>query len=158
MAVALLAYEAGVTTDRRKGLSIGELLGDGTNGRADHALQPGEAIRSIALSAPLAGERAVYKRAISRSHAEWPLVEVCARAVIADGAFKFVRVAAGGIAPVPLRLKASEAALEGRPPTEATIANAAKLATDGAKPLPMTGYKLELLSGLVRDLLTQIAA
>jgi xanthine dehydrogenase YagS FAD-binding subunit len=158
MAAALLAYEASVTTDRRKGLSIGELLGDGTNGRADHALQPGEAIRSISLPAPLAGERARYKRAISRSYAEWPLVEVCARAVIADGAFKFVRIAAGGIAPVPLRLKASEAALEGRPPTEATIANAAKLAVDGAKPLPMTGYKLELLSGLVRDLLTQLAA
>jgi xanthine dehydrogenase YagS FAD-binding subunit len=158
MAAALLAYEATVTTDRRKGLSIGELLGDGSNGRADHALQPGETIRSIALSAPLAGERARHKRAISRSYAEWPLVEVCARAVIADGAFKFVRIAAGSIAPVPLRLKASEAALEGRPPTEATIANAAKLATDGARPLPMTGYKLDLLSGLVRDLLTQLAA
>ena len=69
-----------------------------------------------------------------------------------------MRIAAGGIAPRPLRLTVSEAALEGRPPTEATIANAAKLAVDGAKPLPMTGYKLELLSGLVRDLLTQIAA
>ncbi len=158
MAAALLAYEATVTTDRRSKLSIGELLGDGTNGRADHALQPGETIRSIALSAPLAGERAVYKRAISRSYAEWPLVEVCARAVIADGAFRFVRIAAGGIAPVPLRLKAAEAALERRPPTESTIANAAKLAVDGARPLAMTGYKLELLSGLVRDLLTQIAA
>jgi xanthine dehydrogenase YagS FAD-binding subunit len=158
MAAALLAYEATVTTDRRKGLSIGELLGDGSNGRADHALQAGETIRSVALPAPLSGERARYKRAISRSYAEWPLVEVCARAVIADGAFKFVRIAAGGIAPVPLWLRASEAALAGRPPSEATIANAAKLAVDGAKPLPMTGYKLELLSGLVRDLLTQLAA
>jgi xanthine dehydrogenase YagS FAD-binding subunit len=156
MATALLAYDAKVTTDRRKGLSIGELLGDGSNGRADHALQPGETIRSIALSTPLAGERARHKRAISRSYAEWPLVEVCARAVIADGAFKFVRIAAGGIAPVPLRLKASEAALEGRPLTEATIANAAQAAVDGARPLPMTGYKLKLLSGLVRDLLTQL--
>jgi xanthine dehydrogenase YagS FAD-binding subunit len=158
MAAALLAYDATVTTDRRKGLSIGELLGDGSNGRVDHALRPGETIRSIALPTPLAGERARYKRAISRSYAEWPLVEVCARAVIADGAFKFVRIAAGGIASVPLRLKASEVALEGRPPTEATIANAGKLGSDGARPLPMTSYKLELLSGLVRDLLTQLAA
>jgi xanthine dehydrogenase YagS FAD-binding subunit len=158
MAAALLAYEATVTTDRRTGISIAELLGDGSDGRADHALQSGETIRSIALTVPLAGERARYKRAISRSYAEWPLVEVCARAVIADGAFKSVRIAAGGIAPRPLRLRASEAALEGRPPTEATIANAAKLAADGARPLPMTGYKLELLRGLVRDLLTQIAA
>jgi xanthine dehydrogenase YagS FAD-binding subunit len=158
MACALLAYEASVTTDRRKGLSIGELLGDGSDGHTDHALQQGETIRSIALPAPLAGERAYYKRAISRTYAEWPLVEICARAVIADGAFKSVRIAAGGIAPRPLRLKASEAALEDRSPTEAAIANAAKLAVDGARPLPMTGYKLELLSGLVRDVLTQIAA
>ncbi len=158
MACALLAYEATVTTDRRKGLSIGELLGDGSDGGADHALQAGETIRSIALPAPLAGERARYRRAISRSYAEWPLVEVCARAVIADGTFKSVRIAAGGIAPRPLRLTAAEAALEGRRATEATIAGAARLASDGAKPLPMTGYKLDLLSGLVRDLLTQIAA
>jgi xanthine dehydrogenase YagS FAD-binding subunit len=157
MACALLAYEAMVTTDRRKGLSIGELLGDGSDGAADHALQAGETIRSIALPVPLAGERARYRRAISRSYAEWPLVEVCARAVIEGGAFKSVRIAAGGIAPRPLRLIAAETALEGRPATEATIADAARLAADGAKPLPMTGYKLELLSGLVRDLLTQIA-
>ena len=158
MAAALLAYDAVVSTDRRQKLSIGDLLGDGSDGSADHALQAGESIRSIALPAPLPGERAHYKRAISRSYAEWPLVEVCARAVIADGAFKSVRIAAGGIAARPLRLKASEAMLEGRPPTEATIATAARLAGDGAKPLPMTGYKLELLNGLVRDLLTQIAA
>ena len=63
-------------------LSIGELLGDGSNGTADHALAPGEMIRSVELPAPLPGERALYKRAISRSHAEWPLAEVCARAVV----------------------------------------------------------------------------
>jgi xanthine dehydrogenase YagS FAD-binding subunit len=157
MACALLAYDATVTTDRREAISIEELLGYSSDGRADHALQPGETIRSIALPAPLSGERARYKRAISRSYAEWPLVEICARATISNGAFKFVRIAAGGIAPRPLRLTVSEAALEGRPSTDATIANAAKLAADGAKPLPMTGYKLELLNGLVRDLLTQIA-
>ena len=157
MAAALLAYDAAVTTDRRKQLPIRELLGDGSDGRADHALQSGETIRSISLPVPLAGERARYKRAISRSYAEWPLVEVCARAVIADGAFKSVRIAAGGIAPRPLRLVASEAALEGRPPAEAAIASAAKLATESARPLPMTGYKLELLSGLVRDLMEALA-
>jgi xanthine dehydrogenase YagS FAD-binding subunit len=157
MAAALLAYEAAITTDRRKALSVGDLLGDGTNGRADHTLQPGEAIRSIALTPPLAGERALYKRAISRSHAEWPLVEICARAVIADGAFKFVRIAAGGIAPVPLRLTAVESALQGASATPSVIANAANQATSGAKPLPMTGYKLELLKGLVRDLVEQLA-
>jgi xanthine dehydrogenase YagS FAD-binding subunit len=158
MAAALLAYDATILTDHRSGLSIPKLLGDGTNGRADHALAPGEMIRQIILPAPAAGERARYKRAISRTYAEWPLVELCARAVIADGVFNFARLAAGGIAPVPLRLATAEAALEGKPATAATIADAARLATSGARPLPMTAYKLDLLSGLVRDLLEQLVS
>ncbi len=115
-------------------------------------------ITAIQLPAPVAGESALYKRAISRSYAEWPLVEVCARAVVSAGAFQFIRITAGGIAPVPLRLSASEAALQGRPTNAATIANAAKQATAGAKPLPMTEYKLDLLSGVVHDLLERLAA
>jgi len=157
MAAALLAYEAKIVTDRRSGLSVRDLLGDASNGRADHALGQGEMIKQIELGIPLAGERALYKRAISRTYAEWPLVELCARAVVANGVIKFVRLGAGGIAPVPLRLQASEAALQGKPADAATIAEAARQATVGAKPLPMTGYKLDLLSGLVRDLLEQLA-
>ena len=114
------------------GLPVGDLLGDGSNGTADHTLAPGEMIRAIELPAPLLGERALYKRAISRSHAEWPLVEVCARAVVAGGVFQFVRIAAGGIAPVPLRLAACEAALQGKPASAAAIAEAARQATSGA--------------------------
>jgi xanthine dehydrogenase YagS FAD-binding subunit len=156
MAAALLAYDASVVTDQRT-LTIAKLFGDGSNGAADHALNVGEMIRSVALPPPRSGERALYKRAISRTHAEWPLAEVCARAVVKDGAFQFIRLTAGGIAPVPLRLSASEAALQGKPANTATIAEAAQLATSGAKPLPMTGYKLDLLSGLVRDLLERLA-
>jgi xanthine dehydrogenase YagS FAD-binding subunit len=158
MAAALLAYDASVATDQRGALSIGELLGDGSNGAADHALKPGEIIQNIALPAPLAGERALYKRAISRTHAEWPLAEVCARAVVKDGSFQFIRLTAGGIAPRPLRLAAVETALQGKPANAATIAEAARLATSGAKPLPMTGYKLDLLSGLAKDLLEKLAS
>jgi xanthine dehydrogenase YagS FAD-binding subunit len=158
MAAALSAYDASIVTNRRSGLSIADLLGDGTNGHADHLLQPGEMIKSIALKTPLRGERAAYQRAISRSYADWPLVEICARAVVTDGVFEFVRLAAGGIAPVPLRLSASEAALQGKPAMPAAIADAARQATAGAKPLPMTGYKLDLLRGLVRDVLEQLVA
>jgi xanthine dehydrogenase YagS FAD-binding subunit len=158
MAAALLAYDARIVTDRRNGLSIADLLGDGSNGAADHALAPGEMIRSVELPAPVQGERAFYKRAISRSHAEWPLAEACARAVVAGGAFQFIRITAGGVAPVPLRLAAAEVALRGKPATAAVIADAARQATSGARPLPMTGYKLDLLEGVVRDLLERLAA
>jgi xanthine dehydrogenase YagS FAD-binding subunit len=157
MAAALLAYDAVIVTNQRPALSIRELLGDGSDGTADNALASGEIIRAIELPAPLQAERAFYKRAISRSHAEWPLVEVCARAVVADGTFQFIRISAGGIAPIPLRLAASEAALHGKPANAANIAEAAKQATAGANPLPMTGYKLDLLEGVVHDLLERLA-
>jgi xanthine dehydrogenase YagS FAD-binding subunit len=158
MAAALLAYDALVVTNRRDRLTIVELVGDGSNGRADHALAPGEMITKIQLPAPLAGERAAYKRAISRTYAEWPLVEICARAVIADGKFQLARLVAGGVAPVPLHLAACETALLGKSATAATIAEAAAQAASGARPLPMTAYKLDLLEGLVRDLLERLAA
>lgn len=157
MAMALLAYDATIATDRRSRLSLPDLLGDGTNGAADHLLMSGERIEAIALPAPVAFERAHYKRAISRTYAEWPLVEVCARAVLSRGTFQHVHIAAGGIAPVPLWLTASQAALEGKPANAETIAQAAQLATSGARPLPMTGYKLDLLVGLLRDVVERIA-
>lgn len=158
MAAALLAYDATVITYQRSGLSISDVLGDGSNGTADNALQPGEMIRGIELPARVQGERAFYKRAISRSHAEWPLVEVCARAVVKDGVFQFIRLTAGGIAPVPLRLSLAETALQGKPANALNIATAVKLSISGAKPLPMTGYKLDLLEGVVHDLLEKLAA
>jgi xanthine dehydrogenase YagS FAD-binding subunit len=158
MAAALLAYDARIVTNQRPGLSIGEFLGDGSDGTSDHRLAPGEIIRSVELPAPQQGERALYKRAISRSHAEWPLAEVCARAVVTSGTFQFIRITAGGVAPVPLRLAACEAALQGQPANAGVIANAARQAASGAKPLPMTGYKLDLLEGVVRDLLERLAA
>jgi xanthine dehydrogenase YagS FAD-binding subunit len=157
MAVALLAYEATVGTDRRDRLSIADLLGDGSDGSQDHALEQGEIVRHIELPAAVAGERALYKRAISRTYAEWPLVEVCARAVVADGRFRFVRLAAGGIAPRPLRLMASEALLLGAEANEETMLEAARRATTDANPLPMTAYKLDLLIGVVNDLLERLA-
>jgi xanthine dehydrogenase YagS FAD-binding subunit len=158
LAAALMAYEATVTTNLRPRLAINQLLGDGSNGSADHALQPGEIVESIELGAPVANERALYRRAISRSHAEWPLAEIVLRAVITDQTFKLVRIVAGGVAPVPLRLADAESAAQGAAANAATIADAVARSTGGAKPLPMTGYKLDLLRGLLRDLLERISA
>ena len=157
MAAALLAYDATIMTDQRDCLTFADAFGDGSNGAADNALLPGELIKGVELPAARRGERALYRRAISRSHAEWPLVEVCARAVVKVGTFQFVRLTAGGIAPVPLRLAAVEAALQDKPANAANIAAAAEQATSGAKPLPMTGYKLDLLKGVVQDLLGKLA-
>jgi xanthine dehydrogenase YagS FAD-binding subunit len=158
MAAALLAYDATATTSRRRDLPIAQLLGDGNDGRVDNALEPGEVIKSIQLPPPLSGELALYKRAISRTHAEWPLAELVVRAVIAGGSFQLVRIAAGGVAPIPLRLRAAEATAQGAPATMATVSEAAERSIKDANPLPQTRYKLDLLKGLVLDLLGSLVA
>src|SRR5579864_5590732 len=76
MAAALMAYDATIITNLRPRLIVAQLLGDGSDGRIDHRLEPGEIIQSIELRPPAGQERALYQRAISRSHAEWPLVEI----------------------------------------------------------------------------------
>jgi xanthine dehydrogenase YagS FAD-binding subunit len=158
MGAALLAYDATAATSLRRELPIAQLFGDGRDGRVDNALKPGEAIENIQLPPPLAGEVARYKRAISRTHAEWPLVELAVRAVVAGGTFQLVRITAGGVAPVPLRLHAAEAAAQGAPATMATVSQAAEQSIKDANPLRGTGYKLDLLRGLVLDVLGSLVA
>jgi xanthine dehydrogenase YagS FAD-binding subunit len=155
MAAALLAYDARIVTDRRD-VSIDQLFSDAYGGASDNGLESGEMITRVTLPPPLAGERAMYKRATSRAFAEWPLVEVVARAVLVNGSFEFVRLSAGGVAPAPLRLTSAEAAASGTA-TGATIALAAERSISNAKPLPMTAYKLELLRAIVQDVLERLS-
>ncbi len=153
LGAACLAYEATVTTSLRSRLSAADLFGDGSDGTRDNTLAPGEVIHQIDLPPPVARERAAYRRAIARAQAEWPLAEAVVRLVLDDDRATFARIGVGGVAPVPLRLPEVEAALIGGPIDAATVARAAALARNGANPLPMTAYKLDLLEGLLIDLL-----
>jgi len=152
LAAALLAYGATVTTSQRAGLRIEALLGDGADGARDNLLAPDERISRVDLPVPLAGERAGYRRAISRTSPEWPLVEVVVRATISEERFTFVRMTAGGIAPVPLRFVDAEQALQSATADAANIRKAAERATANARPLPGTGYKLKLLEQTIIDM------
>ena len=73
--MALLTYAATVDTTQRDGLSVGDVLGDGSDPSRDHLLADDEVLTRVTLPPPAAGERAAYFRSISRFEAEWPLVE-----------------------------------------------------------------------------------
>jgi xanthine dehydrogenase YagS FAD-binding subunit len=81
---------------------------------------------------------------------------VVVRVVRADDKIGLVRVAGGGIGPVPRRLSAVEDALAGKQLDEAAIAAASKRAAHGAEPLPLTRYKVALLEGLVASMLAEL--
>lgn len=152
--MVLLNYGAQVEIDNRRNLSIADLYGDGRDPRRDHTLPAGEVLTRIVLPPPLADERASYFRAISRARAEWPLVEASVRLVIDPGdIITFARVAIGGVAAIPLRLPHVEAMLEGKPVSDALFARAAEAASEGATPLPMTQYKVQLIAGAVLETL-----
>jgi xanthine dehydrogenase YagS FAD-binding subunit len=156
LACALLAHDAAAELlDRPAPVPLGEAL-DGI--LVSHFGGDGRVVVvAVRIPAPFPGERAAYFRAIARARAEWPLVEVVARVGVVGGVVTAARIVVGGVAALPLRREAVEARLIGRPLDDATITAAAALAAEGARPLPMTGYKLPLLVGSVQEALERVA-
>lgn len=153
LGMALLAYEASVMVHGAGDRTVQALYGDGSDPTGDHQLEPGAVLTHVVMPPPRPREQAGYFRTISRSRSEWPLVEVLVRLVIDGGTVSFARVAMGGVAPVPLRLPAVEKALVGSPVDSAAFARAAAIAKEGATPLPMTGYKVDMVEGTVLETL-----
>ncbi|MFD6952709.1 oxidoreductase [Nocardiopsis sp. TSRI0078] len=160
LAVALLAHDATVLVadGRRTEMAVADLY-DAADPTRDHVLEPGRVLVSVALPAPVPGERAAYRRATGRSRAEWPLVEAVARLAPADGGsgpVSSAAVAVGGVARTPLRLPEVEAALVGARPGS-PLGTGVEEALEGlaglCSPLPATGYKVDLLRATVRDVL-----
>ena len=61
-----------------------------------------------------------------------------------------MRVVVNGVAARPLRLRAVEDAVTGKPANEATAKAAAELAIAGAQPLKFNAYKVPLMRNLVK--------
>ncbi|MFD9369157.1 FAD binding domain-containing protein [Streptomyces sp. NPDC060020] len=158
LAMALLTYGAEVEIHGEPPRGIADLYGDGDRlFQADHLLPPERILTAVQLPAPWPGERAACHRAISRAHAEWPLVEATARLALDGATITHAAVAAGGVARVPLRLTEVEAALIGREANAEVLAAAAATVLARCRPLPQTGYKAELFRGTVLEALEQAA-
>lgn len=158
LGLAFLAYDAAVDVAGAGGRSVAALYGEAGDPTREHTLEPGAILTAVRVPAPPAGERGAYFRAISRARAEWPLCEVAARIRVAGGIVEGAAVALGGVANRPLRLPSVEAALRGQAPSPEVLARAAALAVEGARPLPMTAYKLELIPGAVLEALERALA
>ena len=120
----------------------------------DTNLAPGELITGIFV--PRATGASIYLKIRDRASFEFAVVSLAACLQIENGIITTARLAAGGVAPMPWRLAAAEAALIGRAPDAATFNEAAALAADGAKPLAQNGFKITLLRRAVLRALTTI--
>jgi carbon-monoxide dehydrogenase medium subunit len=114
------------------------------------ALAPDEMIVEVQLRH---AAQAGAIREFSRRHGDFAVVAIAVALDVVDGVCRNVRIAAGGVANMPIRLHAGELALEGGVPTAAAVAAAADEAVSGLEPpADVSGsasYRRSLARGLV---------
>jgi xanthine dehydrogenase YagS FAD-binding subunit len=158
MAVALAALGASVRVLGPQGertiplMEFYRLPGD--EPQHDTVLEHGELITAVDLPPLPFATRSHYRKVRDRASYAFALVSVAAAIDIANGVVRDVRIALGGVAPVPWRAVRAEAALRGAPATEEMFGRAADAELADAQPLPGNAFKVPLArSTLVRTLL-----
>jgi xanthine dehydrogenase YagS FAD-binding subunit len=161
MAVALAALDAWVTVHGRNGSRDIPLVDfhvlPGETPHIETVLDAGELITAVTLPPGLAG-RSTYRKVRDRASYAFALISVAADLEVQDGRVKQVRIALGGVAHKPWRAKAAEAALEGRPATEAEFRAAAQTELFSARSLRDNAFKIELGRRVITDTLVKLTA
>jgi len=116
----------------------------------DTILAAGEIITAIHVpDAFRFAPRSTYLKVRDRASFEFAVLSVAAALHMQNGLIVEARLAAGGVASLPWRLRRSEAALVGRAADASAIGEAADLAVSDAQPLAHNGFKIELLRNAV---------
>jgi xanthine dehydrogenase YagS FAD-binding subunit len=115
-----------------------------------HILQPGDLLTAVRIPSTWAGAHFYFEKVRDRNVWDFPLLNVASAMIVAGNNIERIRIAVNGAAARPLRLKAVEDAVRGRPANAATGEMAGKLAVQGAVPLQFNAYKIPLMRNLVK--------
>ncbi len=128
----------------------------GTTPERETALEAGELITAVRLSAEAAGfaRNARYLKVRERTSYAFAVVSAAAALRMEGGAIAEARLALGGVALKPWRARAAEAALAGVQPSPAAFRAAAEAALAEAKPSGDNAFKIELARRIVVRALT----
>ena len=113
-------------------------------------IQPGELLTSIRIPNTFAGAKFYFEKVRDRNVWDFPLMNVASAMKISGGNIDSIRIAVNAVAPRPMRLKAVEDAVRGKPANAETGEMAGKLAVQGAVPLQFNAYKIPLMRNLVK--------
>ncbi|MFQ6084836.1 MAG: FAD binding domain-containing protein [Candidatus Bathyarchaeia archaeon] len=144
-APALVALNASVVTTERT-IPIEEFF---SNLEPGHVLGPSEILTEIQVPAPGDSKQAFLKSAVRKTF-DFALASAAAVISPATGAVSSARIAIGSVAPTPLRATAAEEALIGKTITTSVAESAASAAVEGAVPLSMNKYKVQIAKTLVK--------
>jgi xanthine dehydrogenase YagS FAD-binding subunit len=120
----------------------------------ENVLEPGEIVVEVTLPAP--PTRSSYRKARARRSWDFALAGAAVALTMEEDRVTQARVVLSGVAPMPWRARASEAALVGNDLDAKTIRRAAVAAVEGAEPMHDNAYKLALTRGVVDQALTAV--
>ena len=103
------------------------------------------------------GWKSAYSEVRERAAFDWPLVAAAVALKVEGGVVKDARVVLGQVATIPWRSAAAEKALVGKPLGAASAEAAGKAAVEGAEPMTDNGYKVDLVTTLVRRTVASLA-
>ena len=122
----------------------------------ENVLQPGEVLTEIRVPAAT-GWKSAYYELRERASFDWPLVAAAIAVKNEGGVVRDARVVLGQVATIPWRSQPAEKALVGKRLDEAAAAAAGKAAVEGAQPMSDNGYKVDLVTTLVRRTVASLA-
>lgn len=126
----------------------------GDEPQLDNTLVKGELVTAVDLPAPLFLKNVHYLKVRDRSSFAFALVSVAAALNMdKDNKIREARLAMGGVAHKPWRLRASEDFLKGRSATEENFNQAAQLAMQGARAYQHNQFKLKLAPNAIKQAL-----
>lgn len=155
---ALLALDAAVvlaSADGTRTLPLARYF----TGYRESQRRPDELITEVVVPRPVSGLTAFHKIA-KRPFDDISSVAAGFALDVADGVVRTARIGLGGVAATPIRARATEAALEGRPWTAETVdAASAVLATEGtpiSDQRASAAYRSAMLGQSIRKLFAEV--
>ena len=113
-------------------------------------LKPGDLLTRVVLPAPWPNTRWYFEKIRDRKSWDFSLVSVASSLRVESGMIQDARVVVNSIAPYPVRMRAVEAAIRGRVPSDETGQMAGEIAIEGARALRHNDYKIALTRNLVK--------
>ena len=153
-APALIALDAKFVVKTSKGEKVVDAedyyLGPDIDITHLNILRPGDLLTAIRIPSTWAGAKFFFEKVRDRNVWDFALLNVASAMTVSGGNIDKIRIAVNGAAARPLRLKAVEDAVRGKPANAATGEMGGKLAVDGAVPLQFNAYKIPMMRNLVK--------
>ena len=146
--VALVALDARVTIAGPGGMR--SISAEEFFGTLGNSLKKDEMVTAIQVPRLPEGSRQTFLKHRVRGAVDFAMVSVASVLTVANGVCKDACIILGAVAPEPLRVRAAEDILRGRPLDEKAAMDAAQAAIAGALPLAMNDYKVEITKTLVK--------